>query len=255
MNKPVMTIIAGPNGAGKSTLTEDLFKRNILDKSHAYINPDVIAKDGGFAPVAAGKIALSQRDKCLEECKSFIMESTLSGNSEIRLMQQAKNKNFSVIMHFVSIERMQTSFSRVKQRVKQGGHNIPTADIVRRYEKCFENLKIAIQLTHKLYIHNNEPKKTRLLLVLNNGQSKFVAQSYEGRLSDVLADFRKSPTERLKLSIINGRRERVRALIQNGVTADKSHGQLIQQMKSSKHNLDPTIEKLVNESLEKSKTR
>ena len=87
-----LVIIAGPNGSGKSTLTRKLYEHHLLPD--LYINPDDIAKeinssDPGSVQIAAGRKAVKLRESYLASGKSFAMETTLSGVSEISFIKKA----------------------------------------------------------------------------------------------------------------------------------------------------------------------
>jgi len=75
-------IIAGPNGAGKTTFAMNLLPEKIQCKH--YINADMIA--AGLSPfgpelasINAGKLMLSEIEKCIQSNISFVFETTLSG--------------------------------------------------------------------------------------------------------------------------------------------------------------------------------
>ncbi|WP_202895868.1 AAA family ATPase [Iningainema tapete] len=91
---PKLTIIAGPNGSGKSTLTR--YIQSNLDAP--IIDPD--AEAGKINPsspesvaVAAGKQALRLARDYLKNNQSFAVETTLSGNTYIKMMQSDKSTN------------------------------------------------------------------------------------------------------------------------------------------------------------------
>ncbi len=45
-----------------------------------------------------------------------------------------------MILHFLWLPAPEESIQRVKQRVKKGGHHVPSDDIRRRYPRTFLNL-------------------------------------------------------------------------------------------------------------------
>ncbi|WP_336765604.1 zeta toxin family protein [Paenibacillus sp. USHLN196] len=96
MSKPVMTVFAGTNGAGKSTLT-----RNFNDQFGEVIDPDAIAKTinprhpESVSP-SAGREAIKRVRECIQNGKSFSIETTLAGKNAIRQMEQAKEAGFEI---------------------------------------------------------------------------------------------------------------------------------------------------------------
>jgi predicted ABC-type ATPase len=123
---PQLWVFAGPNGAGKSTLAARYLRERL-----PIINPDVIALRIGMSPqgtpalIEAGKIAVRERAALLNARESFAIETTLSGNSEIRLMRDASSANYKVNLVFVGVDLPETSVSRVAHRVQMGLHFVP----------------------------------------------------------------------------------------------------------------------------------
>ena len=48
------------------------------------------------------------------------------------------------------------SILRIENRVKKGGHNIPDADVVRRFDKCFEDLMTILPYCDEATFYDNE---------------------------------------------------------------------------------------------------
>ncbi len=127
-------IIAGANGSGKTTFAKSFASFNDL----YFINADEIAKeldskDISKYKVKAGKIFFQELNDNLKKDKSFIIETTLSGRYLIKYIQKAKELNFHISLIYLFLETPKTNILRVKNRVLNGGHDIPTVDIIRRF--------------------------------------------------------------------------------------------------------------------------
>lgn len=127
-------IIAGANGSGKTTFALNFAQLENLK----FINADEIAKE--YDPndiqkykMKAGKKFFEELHLSLTQEKSFIIETTLSGKYLIKIIKEAKKKNFRVSLIYLFLETNTENIYRVKNRVLRGGHNVPTQDIVRRY--------------------------------------------------------------------------------------------------------------------------
>ena len=136
----LLYIIAGANGSGKSTLAEVLLKEKELE----FLNADEIAKEIApnainSVPVSAGKEYFKRLAKFFENNKSFAVESTLSGNNIVRIINQARKQNYKIILVYSFLQNCTNCIERVKFRVKNGGHNVPEEDIIRRYYKSIIN--------------------------------------------------------------------------------------------------------------------
>ncbi len=145
MNQPVCTIIAGPNGAGKTT-----FAMEFLPETNCkiFLNADMIATalsplgEDGKNLIEAGKIFLQKVEECIEKRENFAFETTLSGTAHLARVSRMLKDGWRVNLIYLWIPSAETSLNRVKQRVKQGGHNVPEKDIRRRYGKTLRNLFI-----------------------------------------------------------------------------------------------------------------
>lgn len=147
-------VVAGPNGAGKSTFTQ------AGDNELPLIDPDQIAReinphDPERAAIAAGKEAMRRARAFLAERRSFIQETTLSGNAHLKLMEQAKQARMRVRLVYVGLESPTLCAIRVAERVAKGGHNIPPGDIKRRYQRSLTNLKKALAIANRAQVFDN----------------------------------------------------------------------------------------------------
>jgi predicted ABC-type ATPase len=137
-------IVAGPNGAGKTT-----FAREYLLKEADcpdFINVDLIAAgispfDPDRAAIRAGRIMLSEIQRRTRKGESFAFETTLSGHVYARLIPQWQMDEYRVWLIFLSLPNPEMAIARVASRVKQGGHNVPSAVVRRRFESGLRNFR------------------------------------------------------------------------------------------------------------------
>jgi predicted ABC-type ATPase len=170
--KPTLTVIAGPNGAGKSTFTNSVR----AELRVPIIDPDMEARqiqpdNPEAAAIQAGRLALNRARAYLENNQSFAVETTLSGNTYLRMMNQAKSKGWQVNLIYVGVSNVQINIRRVAQRVSQGGHNVPEQDIRRRSERSLANFPAALQQADRaLLFDNSKVAGHRSLLTIENGR-------------------------------------------------------------------------------------
>lgn len=136
-------IIAGCNGAGKTTASCTILPKTLLVKE--FVNADEIAK--GLSPfnpesvaIEAGRLMLKRIDELLESDETFSIETTLATKSYINLVRKAQEKGYLVHLLFFWLNSVELAKERVAMRVANGGHNIPTDVIVRRYNAGLKNL-------------------------------------------------------------------------------------------------------------------
>ena len=141
--RPNLYIIAGPNGAGKTT-----FARKFLPdyaKCLEFVNVDLIANglspfDPERAALRAGRIMLDQIHSLGNRGQDFGFETTLSGKSYLRLLEELKQKKgYNIHLFFLWISSVKLALERIELRVQQGGHDIPEAVVRRRFNKGISN--------------------------------------------------------------------------------------------------------------------
>jgi predicted ABC-type ATPase len=138
---PQLVIIAGPNGAGKTT-----FARSFLPKVGIgeFLNADLIA--AGLTPLrpeasafAAGRLLLKLWHDLACKRKDFAFETTLSGRTYAPMLAQALGQGYRISIHYLWVPTVQMCLRRIRNRVKKGGHNVPEADVRRRYPASLRN--------------------------------------------------------------------------------------------------------------------
>lgn len=161
--KPTCFVIAGPNGAGKTTFALRYLPQ--IAGCRNFVNADLIAY--GFSPFdslsaqyEAGRFFLRQIHANIDKRVDFAFETTLAGRSQISLLKKLKQNGWRVVLFFLWIPNAAFSKSRVRERVKQGGHNISDDAIYRRFPRIMYNLvNLYIPLCDKVSCYNNSATK------------------------------------------------------------------------------------------------
>lgn len=156
---PELFIIAGPNGAGKTTASLDLLPRDL--HVFEYVNADKIAQ--GLNPLKpetadsmAGRVTLERLSSLREQKQNFGFETTLSGKTHAAFLRACIHQGYMVTLIFLWLPSADLAITRVKNRAKQGGHDIPAETIRRRFHKGLINLvKLYLPLCHRGVILDN----------------------------------------------------------------------------------------------------
>lgn len=164
---PRCIVIAGPNGAGKTTFAVEFLPREggVIH----FVNADLIA--GGLSPLRpelaarrAGRLVLTELDRLVKAREDFAFESTLSGRTYLGLMKRWKSTGYRIEMVFLWLPSVQLALQRIAARVRQGGHAVPRADVIRRFDRSWTNFRGIYQpLADAWAVYDNSGEVPRLL--------------------------------------------------------------------------------------------
>lgn len=154
-DRPSFTIMAGPNGAGKTTFIHKNLAH--LLETHTLLNADDIA--GAFpqeetnVDIKAARQFIHDRKKLFSQHQNLLIETTLATLSLKNIIQEAHLYKYKISLYYLWITEPSLCDFRVKNRVNQGGHNIPVDVIFRRYAKSLSYLKNYIDLVDEAFIY------------------------------------------------------------------------------------------------------
>ncbi len=165
--KKNLYIIAGCNGAGKTTASFTILP-GILDCKE-FVNADEIAK--GLSPFQpekvsfeAGRIMIGRINELMNTEENFAFETTLATRSYKSKILLAQEKGYNVTLLFFWLQNVELAIERVKVRVQEGGHNIETEVIRRRYSNGIKNLfNIYLPIADEVMIFDNSEVKHELI--------------------------------------------------------------------------------------------
>ena len=170
----VFTLIAGVNGVGKTTFVKTIQNRH--SDLGFIINPDTLARKFG-GNLAGGKEALKQIEYCIANGIKFAEETTLSGNHIVKVIQRCKDNGYTINMIYIGLNSPEESLSRIANRVKHGGHNIPENIVRRRYKEICRSLTKVLPLCDyaEFYDNENGPEK---IAVYSNDEIRQLVEAY-----------------------------------------------------------------------------
>ena len=165
MNKLALLVFAGPNGSGKSSLTA------CYDREGLYINADEIKKIRQCSDLEAAVEAERLREDCLQKSKNFTFETVLSTRRNLDLLIRARQAGYYIKSVFVMTSDPEINVFRVKSRVIDGGHDVPTDKIRDRYHKSLRNLCELITLSDECRVYDNTKKPQIVFFKDQHGQA------------------------------------------------------------------------------------
>lgn len=104
-------------------------------------------------------------ERAIAERLDFAFETTLGGSTLARLLALAADQGAEVHVLYIGLSSPEQHIARVRSRVRAGGHDIPEADIRRRYEHSRINLVHLLPKLASLRVYDNsaeaDPAKGR----------------------------------------------------------------------------------------------
>lgn len=175
---PNLYIIAGPNGAGKTTFAKEFLPH--YAKCDNFVNADLIAQGlSPFSPAAAGikagRLLLKQIHEFASKRVDFAFETTLSGKTYVARLRRLKQHSYVIHLFFLWIPSVELAVARIKNRVAEGGHNVSTTDVRRRFGRSVENLfKIYRPLLDSWTLFDNSSTRPSLIAEEKHGNLAIV---------------------------------------------------------------------------------
>lgn len=140
--RPTLWLIAGANGVGKTTFARARIAA--VSGTTEFVNLDLIAQ--GLSPldpkgqqIRAARYALDMARDLIAQKVSFSLETTLSGKTHLGLIARAQAAGMAVKLLYFFVDTPEQCLTRVARRVSEGGHDVPEADLRRRFMRSLEN--------------------------------------------------------------------------------------------------------------------
>ncbi len=160
------------------------FDANRLDFTRARVN-------SYFASVASDFI----RRKLLERKASFTLETVMSHPSKVELLAEAQRAGYRTYLYYIATDDPEINISRVRNRVKMGGHPVPEDLIAPRYGRSLDLLMDAIRNSNRAYIFDNstaDPRNRTWLAEITDGKELVL------RANEAPAWFKRAVLDKIK---------------------------------------------------------
>ena len=171
-DRPTLWIIAGANGSGKSTA----YERVTIDAPSGgiwFINPDALAKT-----IAEHEQLPLTPDANLESVRRIetwlyasvnahqtVGVETVMATAKYRaLVDRAHEQGYRVRLIYVFLRNADINVARVRDRVANGGHDVPEASIRGRRERSFQQLSWFFEHADQVDIFDNSAAEPRLVV-------------------------------------------------------------------------------------------
>ena len=189
-NPRQLWVLAGGNGAGKTTF----YNLYLAKYGIKFVNADSIAKD--YDPdnaedlsYHAATVAAKIREELISQGVSFCFETVFSHESKIDFIAQAKANGYKIVLVYIHLFDSSLNEARVKQRVSEGGHNVPAEKIHSRIPRTLKHIKTALSIVDEARILDNSSKDDpfQQIIVMTAGNYEVKVDPLPGWARDLLS--------------------------------------------------------------------
>ena len=138
----------------------------------------IVCRDGGidfgglaFNSYHASVLADLLRRKALAAKKTFTVETVMSARDKVELLQDARRRGYRTYLYFIATEAPEINVQRVKNRVADGGHDVPEAKVVERYHRSLGLLADAIRSTDRAYLFDTSADEPWFFAAITDGRT------------------------------------------------------------------------------------
>ncbi len=168
-NEEIISFILDHPLIKKANLTE--IAKNITAKDNK-IDFSKIEINSYFASVCADFV----RHRLLELEVSFTFETVMSSPDKVEFLKKAQSMGYRTYLYFIATQDPIINISRVANRVKRGGHDVPKDKIISRYHRSLELLKEAIKYSNRAYIFDNSSQEKLWLAEITDANEILLKQ-------------------------------------------------------------------------------
>lgn len=168
---PDLVMVMGANGAGKTTwarehraaLPEDFYEADSVAQGlGSYDNPRLSRE--------ARRLIDHRIGAHLQEETTFGLETTYSGTTRPRLVEDAADRGYRIHVVFLGTHTFEINVDRVKARVRRKiGHAIENDELLRRWSACQRNLQATAARMENIYILDNSGAAPTLVASVHEG--------------------------------------------------------------------------------------
>ncbi len=174
-----VAIIAGPNGSGKTSF----YYSKLAVQYDAFLNADEIA--ASLPPsvsenernLLAAEAVERLRINAVEQGRDFAFETVFSRTDHwLAFIGSLRKAGYRITLFFICTDDPALNAHRIRTRVEQGGHAVPTAKVYSRFAGSIRTAIEAKPLVDELWLLDNSVPNRRHRLVARflNGEPDVV---------------------------------------------------------------------------------
>ena len=176
---PQLLIVGGPNGAGKSTFSGRLSPVGAIVMDIDVITARVQAQLPPEVPIesiyfAVQSVFLDSVEEAIKKKQHFTIETNFRDNELMETISRFKQNGYHTKMIYMTLDGVEQSLARVKQRVSDGGHYVDEDSIRFNYTEGLKNLEYFSNRFDSLEILDASKKPGQINLLLKIKQQQLV---------------------------------------------------------------------------------
>jgi predicted ABC-type ATPase len=190
---PQLTIVGGPNGAGKSTYSGGLSPLGAFVFDADIITARVTAKLPSDVPIesiyfAVQSVFLDFVEEAIGKKQHFTIETNLRDNELMDTIARFKQNGYDTTMIYLTLNDVEHSIDRVKQRVSTGGHFVDENSIRYNFEEGLKNLEYFSDRFDNLNIidASDDHGEVRLLLSIKSQRLAYLSDDLPSGLEQTV---------------------------------------------------------------------
>jgi predicted ABC-type ATPase len=107
---------------------------------------------------------LQEIDRLVGDRADFAFETTLSGLGYARRIRAWKRAGYRVEMVYLKLKSSRLALKRIAARVREGGHDVPRSDVMRRFGRGWANFeRVYRPLADAWAVYDNSGQEAQLL--------------------------------------------------------------------------------------------
>lgn len=122
-------------------------------------------ESGYYIPIVSDFL----RGRWIATSKSFAFETVMSSHDKVDFLAKARSAGYRVYLYYICTATAWLNQQRIRNRVAQGGHDVPSYKVELRYTRSLSLVPDAIRLSHRAYFFDNSGLKHRLVAEFDSG--------------------------------------------------------------------------------------
>lgn len=153
----------------RSTLLKSTGRSELASRTHL-IDTQVRFPSEDIDAYLASVISDFIRHELLAAGLSFTFETVMSSADKVDFLHKAQARGYRTYLYFVATDDPEINLARVRQRVREGGHDVPADKVVERYHRSIALLDAAVAAANRAYIFDNSGAQHRWIAEVTDGE-------------------------------------------------------------------------------------